>query len=185
MRFTALTHVQLPCEFRRVLPGDTYRDGRQYLPTLMLAPRTRAQVAIPMHTLAIVDRHHVVDLNTVGQEGVAQLVLLLSPFMVQNAPYQQGFCDVGSAAQVPRVYGQVTHVATWEIPQTPLPYQSLYCEFVMDVGGGTVGVRTHVSAPQLADKIGVSTLRVGDWVVVPRPRIDILGFVPTHADTTM
>jgi len=180
MRFTALTHVHLPCEFQQVIPGETYRDGRQYLPTLMLTPRIDAQVVNPLQTLAVVDRHHVVDTRMVGSTGMAQLVLLLSPFMIQRAPYLHGFADVGSPAQVPRVYGQVTHVATWEMPQTPLPYQSLYCEFVIDVGGGTVGVRTHVSAPQLADKIGVSSIHAGDWVVIPRPRIDILGFTPHH-----
>ncbi len=181
MRFTAIAQVQLPCLFQHVIAGETYRDGRQYLPTLWFTPHTASQTTIPMSSVAIVDRHHVVDTQLVGQHGDVQLVLLLSPFMLQKTPHQRGFCDVGSPARVPQVYGQVTHVATWEVPHTPLPYQSLYCEFVMDVGGGTVGVRTHVSAPNLADRIGTAQLQPGDWVVVPRPRIDVLGFVP-HRD---
>jgi hypothetical protein len=67
-------------------------------------------------------------------------------------------------------------VATWEVPTTPLPYQSLYCEYVLDIGWGRVGVRTHVTAPQLHEKIGCSRLHPGDWVEVWRPRIDILQF---------
>lgn len=176
MRFTALAQVQLPCRFVHVTPGQTHHDGRQYLPILHFTPQISAQVDAPMPRVVVVDRHHVVDTHLVGQTGMVQLVLLLSPFVLQKSPYQHGFHDVGSVAHVPQVFGRVTHVATWEIPQTPLPYQSLYCEFVMDVGGGTVGVRTHVSAPSLAAKIGTAMLQPGDWVMVPRPRIDILGF---------
>jgi hypothetical protein len=69
-------------------------------------------------------------------------------------------------------------VAVWELPTTPLPYESLYCEFVLDIGGGTVGVRTHATAPDLAKKLGTAKVNRGDWIVVRRPRIDILAFTP-------
>lgn len=177
MRFTAIADVRMPALFRGVTPGQQHHDGRRYLPILHFIPQLAMQVPTPMQTLAVVDRHHLVDPQLVGQYGMVQLVLLLAPFALQTLPYQQGFSDVGSPAHVPHVYGQVTHVATWEIPETPLPYQSLYCEFVLDVGGGTVGVRTHVSATRLADRIGTPMLAPGDWVMIPRPRIDVLGFV--------
>lgn len=179
MRFGALTQLRLPCRFEEVIPGETHHDGRRYLPTLMLTPHTTSTVASPLTPLAIVDRHHVVDLAQHGHMGTAQLVCLLAPFMLQKNTTLHGFQDVGSRVRVPQVYGQVTHVATWEVPHTPLPYESLYCEFVIDVGGGTVGVRTHLSAPTLAAKIGTAMLVPGDWVVVTRPRIDILGFTAT------
>jgi hypothetical protein len=69
----------------------------------------------------------------------------------------------------------VTQVAVWEVPETPLPYESLYCEYVIDVGVGTVGVRTHATAADLGTLLGTRQLVVGDWVTVRRPRIDILG----------
>lgn len=176
MRFTAIADVGLPALFCDVTPGQRHHDGRQYLPILHFTPLGHMHVTTPMSTLSVVDRHHVVNTAAVGQQGVVQLVLLLSPFFLQKPPYQHGFGDVGSPARVPQVHGHVTQVATWEVPETPLPYQSLYCEFVLDVGAGTVGVRTHISAPRLVDKLGTDALRVGDWVTVPRPRIDVLGF---------
>jgi hypothetical protein len=103
--------------------------------------------------------------------------------MLQVVPYRRGLMDVGSPVGVPLVYGQVQAVAVWELPTTPLPYESLYCEFVLDIGGGTVGVRTHATAPDLAKKLGTAKVNRGDWIVVRRPRIDILAFTPATTPT--
>jgi hypothetical protein len=39
-------------------------------------------------------------------------------------------------------------------------------------------VRTHATAPDLAKKLGTAKVNRGDWIVVRRPRIDILAFTP-------
>ena len=178
MRFAAATALHLPCTFVECVPGQTHHDGRQYLPTVILemAASSSAEL-LPLRRLPVVDRHHRVDLTHVGQAGSARLVLLLCQFRLQQVPYRQGFQpQAGGIAGAPQVLGRVSEVATWEMPDTPLPYQSLYCEYVLDIGWGRVGVRTHVTAPRLQDKIGCTRLHPGDWVEVWRPRIDILRF---------
>jgi hypothetical protein len=180
MLFAADHALDLPCHFSQLIEGEQYHDGRRYLPTIVLTPPVpHDQAANPLATtLPVVDRHHLVDLTQVGQQGSAKLVLLLCQFKLQSVPYRRGLMDVGSPVGVPLVYGQVTEVAVWELPTTPLPYESLYCEFVLDIGGGTVGVRTHATATDLAKKLGTAKVNRGDWVVVRRPRIDILAFTP-------
>ena len=67
-------------------------------------------------------------------------------------------------------------VPTWEEQRGTLKYESLYTEFLLDVGVGTVGVRTATTADSLAVAIGTERIEAGDWVHVGRSRIDILGF---------
>jgi len=178
MHFAAAAALRLPCTFVAYEPGQTHHDGRRYLPTVMLEMAADPPTGVlPLRRLPVVDRHHRVDLTQVGQAGSAVLVLLLCQFRLQQTPYRQGLLpQAGGIAGAPQVFGRVSDVATWEVPETPLPYQSLYCEYVLDIGWGQVGVRTHVTAPRLQDKIGCARLHPGDWVEVWRPRIDILQF---------
>lgn len=176
MYFSAAAHLHLPCRFTSFTPGEIHNDGRRYLPTIGLSLGEGTHHA---YHLPVVDRHHQVNEQHAGLSGSALLVLLLCQFRLQNeAPRQEIRATADGIPGAPRVYGRVTHVATWEVPETPLPYQSLYCEYVLDIGIGTVGVRTHATAPQLRQRLGTDMLDVGDWVEVWRPRIDILGFIP-------
>lgn len=176
MIFSAAEHLQLSCHFASFTPGEIHNDGRRYLPTIGLSLAAGTPQA---YHLPVVDRHHQVNEAHVGLRGNALLVLLLCQFRLQTGMSRQGLqATADGIPGAPRVYGQVTHVATWEIPETPLPYQSLYCEFVIDVGIGKVGVRTHATAPQLRQRLGTDQLIEGDWVEIWRPRIDILAFHP-------
>jgi hypothetical protein len=177
MFFSAADHLHMPCHFASFTPGEVHNDGRRYLPTIGLSLAEGTDLA---YHLPVVDRHHRVDEHHVGQHGNALLVLLLCQFRLQIDTQRQGLqATANGIPGAPRVYGRVSHVATWEIPDTPLPYQSLYCEFVIDIGMGTVGVRTHATAPQLRQRLGTDQLRIDDWVEIWRPRIDILAFQPT------
>lgn len=176
MHFSAAEHLALPCRFATFTPGELHQDGRRYLPTVGLSLAEHHPNA---YQLPVVDRHHRVNAQHVGSVGYAQLVLLLCQFRIQSGEPHQGLrVQADGIPGAPRVYGRVTHVAIWEIPATPLPYESLYCEFVIDIGFGRVGVRTHATAPHLAQRLGTQQLMIGDFVEIWRPRIDILTFVP-------
>ena len=176
MIFSAAHHLNLPCRFASFTPGEVHNDGRRYLPTIGLS---LGDGTAHSYHLPVVDRHHRIHEHHVGLNGNALLVLLLCQFRLQHDAPRQGLAATADGIPgAPRVYGRVTHVATWEIPETPLPYQSLYCEYVIDIGIGTVGVRTHATAPQLQHRLGTDRLHPGDWVEVWRPRIDILTFIP-------
>jgi hypothetical protein len=176
MIFSAADYLNLPCHFAKFTPGEVHNDGRRYLPTIGLSLAEGTQQA---YHLPVVDRHHQVNESHVGLRGNALLVMLLCQFRLQTGIPRQGLqATADGIPGAPRVYGSVTHVATWEIPETPLPYQSLYCEFVIHIGMGSVGVRTHATAPQLRQRLGTDQLHVGDWVEIWRPRIDILAFQP-------
>lgn len=176
MIFSAIDQLNLPCRFASFTPGERHQDGKRYLPTIGLSLAEGSTLA---YQLPVVDRHHRVHAQDVGHMGNALLVLLLCQFRLQTNTTRQGLeATAGGIPGAPRVYGRVSHIATWEVPTTPLPYQSLYCEYVLDIGVGHVGVRTHATAPQLRHHIGTEKLQVGDWVEVWRPRIDILAFVP-------
>ncbi len=60
-----------------------------------------------------------------------------------------------------------------------LPYETLFTELLLDVGDGIVGVRTSLTADDMASKIGAAELEPGDWLAVARSRIDILDFEPS------
>ena len=180
MRFAATDALDFRAAYAAYDVGELHTDGRRYLPTHWLASAAVAPGLAdwtgPVYRLPVVDRHHRVAEQAAGIAVSAQLVLLLSQFRVQDGPHRMGLERVaGGIAGAPLVHGKVTQVAVWEIPETPLPYESLYCEYVIDIGVGTVGVRTHATAVDLAMALGTRRLEVGEWVTVRRPRIDILG----------
>ena len=180
MRFAATDALDFRCVYTHYEPGELHTDGRRYLPTHWLltaaVPTGAAAWTAPSYRLPVVDRHHRCGARAEGTVVRAQLVLLLSQFRLQIGPHKLGFEPVaGGIAGAPLVHGRVTQVAVWEVPETPLPYQSLYCEYVINIGVGTVGVRTHATAADLGQLLGTHQLAVGDWVTVRRPRIDVLG----------
>lgn len=77
---------------------------------------------------------------------------------------------------MPEAYGQIVAVPSWEVQHGHLPYDTLYTELLLDVGDGVIGVRTHVTADNLAAKLGTAQFTVGDWIAVSRSRVDVLGF---------
>jgi hypothetical protein len=183
MRFPQLEEVGLPAVFESVIPGKLHADGRRYLPVVVLRLPDHGDLRI-----GVVDRHHVVDTDLAGRAGLARLVFLLSVVQVQEPPARQGvFAEEGAAqgvSRAPLACGRVTAVPTWEMEREHLPYESLYTELILDVGGATVGVRTSATAASLAETIGLGTgstigkprIEPGDWLCVRRSRVDILAF---------
>jgi hypothetical protein len=173
-RFPLLDQVALPVQFERYVPGKLHPDGRRYLPLLVLALPDGARIGV-------VDRHHVVAPELAGRVGVARLVFLLSDVTLQPPTVQrQGIIPEATtgerASTAPEVYGRVVDVPTWEIRRGNLPYDVVYMEVLLDVGVGVVGLRTNVTADDIASRIGAERLEPGDWIHVARSRVDILGF---------
>jgi len=156
------------------------------LPLIVLRPTAiQPDGAVSTPLLGLVDRHHVVDQQLVGRAGVARLVFLLSSVRLQDAAPRRGLIAEsglpdGRPLTMPIAYGQVIAVPSWEAEREHLPYESLYTELLLDVGLGVIGVRTSVTAQSLAEVIGKPRIEPGDWLVVRRSRVDILGF---EADT--
>lgn len=177
MRFPATERLRLPCRFEQILPGLQSADGRAVLPLIVLRPSLPGAPA-----LGLTDRHHVVDPALVGRTGVARLVFLLSVLRVQVPPFRQALVPEpaarGGISSVPRAFGRVAEVLSWEVEHEHLPYEALYAELLLDLGGATVGVRTSATAASLAQMIGKARVEPGDWLSVERSRIDILGFEP-------
>lgn len=178
MRFPMLERVALPVVFETFIPGQPHADGRRYLPILLLKMKNGVE-------LGVVDRHHYVDTKLAGRSGIARLVFLLSNIRLQptNEQRQGIFAGGGGLMSVPEAYGQVIAVPSWEAQSGHLPYDSLYTELLVDVGEGTVGVRTSITANDLAATIGKPQFEVGDWIHVARSRVDILGFETTTSST--
>lgn len=180
MRFPLIEHVALPVTFERFVQGQLHRDGRRYLPQLIF------KLANSMR-LGVVDRHHYVDPQLEGRHGIARLVLLLGDIRLQPAGEQRqgivALADERSAIiTAPAAYGQVVAVPAWEMKRGQLPYEQLYAELLLDIGAGVVGVRTSITADDLAQKIGAAQIQVGDWLhVVRAPRIDVLAFEPAQS----
>lgn len=181
--FPCVEQLALPCCFVRFVPGKPHANGKRYLPLIVFeAPRHVGAAAGPAILLGIVDRHHVVDTALEGRIGIAQLVFLLSTVQLQSNPVRHGLEDesgaTGGAILAPTIYGRVVAAPTWEMHQEHLPYQELFAELLLDIGIGVVGVRTHLTADSLAEKLGKPQIEPGDWLRVSRSRIDILGFKP-------
>ncbi|NJN15113.1 MAG: hypothetical protein HC822_01800 [Oscillochloris sp.] len=180
MRFPLLNQCRLPCVFEQFVPGKLHPDGRRYLPQLILRPTADHTITPAGFRLLVVDRHHRVDPQREGQAGIAQLVFALSAIRLQEAPVKLGLLPNGNDPQAPShaplVFGQVQAVAAWERQPGELPYESLYLELLLDIGLGTIGLRTNVTAPRLADVLGAERIDAGDAVALDRSRIDILGF---------
>ena len=173
-RFPLLERLAVPVTFDSYVPGNVHPDGRRYLPLLIF--KLASGVA-----LGVVDRHHLVDPQLEGRAGTARLVFLLSNVALQPpAARKQGIFaesfNRGGMTTTPEAYGQIVAVPTWEVQRGHLPYDRLFTELLLDVGTGTVGTRTHVTADDLAAKLGKAELATGDWIGVSRSRVDILGF---------
>ncbi len=95
MRFPQRDQLRLPVHFERYIPGALHPDGRRYLPQLIF--RLSSGVLV-----GVVDRHHYVDPELVGQPGTARLVYLLSNIARQPAGKQrQGIIrDASTPGQV-------------------------------------------------------------------------------------
>ena len=206
MRFPLSEQLNLPCTFAQLVPGRQHPDGRRYLPLIVLGLADALPVGDrpAVAALGVVDRHHVVDLALEGRAGVARLVFLLSGVYLQvgkprfhSAPpelgspersrrvegsgFHQGLVAEdglaeGRASMAPIAYGRVVAVPAWKAEREHLPYESLYTELLLDIGVGIIGVRTSVTAANLAETIGRSHVAPGDWLEVRRSRIDILAF---------
>lgn len=179
MHFPNIAQLALPCRFEWVVPGALHADGRRYLPLLVLRPTHSGLLGAL--ALGVVDRHHIVAPDLAGRNGIAKLVFLLSSIRLQSPPYRAGlFAEAGHTPERPstrpHAYGQVVDVLTWETERAQLPYEALYTELLLDIGIGTLGVRTSMTAPDLAAALGTAQIMPGDWLAVERSRIDILGF---------
>ncbi len=182
MRFPAIEQLGLPGVFERLVPGQLHVDGHRYLPLIVL--RLHESAWLPggqSPLLSVVDRHHVVATEYEGRAGVARLVFLLSMVQLQDGTRHQGLVAEehlaeGRPSGVPLAYGRVLAVPAWEMERQHLPYESLYTELVLDIGVGVIGVRTSTTAADLEKSIGKRQIEPGDWIVVRRSRIDILGF---------
>lgn len=177
MRFPNIEQVALPATFVRYVPGELHPDGRRYLPRLIFELPGGIQ-------LSVVDRHHYVDRTLVGRRGVARLIFLLSTLRVQPAGAQrQGIVpEAVGVSSAPEAYGRVVDVPSFEIRRDHLPYQTLFTELLLDVGLGVVGVRTSMTATDIAAKLGARRIVAGDWLHVARSRIDILDFASATDD---
>ncbi len=134
--------------------------------------------------MGVVDRHHYVDPELVGRHGTARFVYLLSSLALQPTGQQrQGIIadgrTPGHISTAPPAYGRVVAVPGWQLQRGVLPYETLFTELLLDVGDGVIGVRTSLTADDIAARIGTPALKSGDWLAVGRSRIDILGFEPS------
>jgi hypothetical protein len=178
-RFPYIDQVTLPLTFERYVPGKLHSDGRRYLPLLVFALSNGAHVGV-------VDRHHLVEPELVGQSGVAQLILLLSDVGLQPEGSQRSgiLPEPTVPGRVPTkldAFGRVIDVPTWEVRKGMLPYDVIYTELLLDTGLGVVGVRTTITADDLQAKLGKERIDPGNWIHVIRSRIDILGFNVTES----
>jgi hypothetical protein len=178
MQFPLQDKLDVPCQFMELVPGRLHPDGRRYLPLILLRPS--AKEAPAGLVLGIVDRHHRVREAEVGRQGRARLVCALSQVRLQDGRRRgiEPERESGQASLAPQIFGEVRQVATWEQGGDALPYESLYIELLLDVGIGTIGLRTSLTATNLAATIGKRRLEPGDFVELTRSRIDILAFEP-------
>ncbi|MDQ5852687.1 MAG: hypothetical protein M3380_11580 [Chloroflexota bacterium] len=181
-RFPHLDELRLPATFVRYVPGRLHADGQRYLPLLIFDVGAEASIGE-------VDRHHLVAPELVGRSGIVRLVFLLSSVTLQPAGAQrQGLVPEdnlnGRASTSPEAYGCVVAVPTWEEQRGKLEFESLYTEFLLDIGPGIVGVRTAATAENLSETLGKARIETGDWVRVGRSRVDILGFEPDGSSSS-
>ena len=174
MRFPAANQLHFGCRFADLLPGRLHSDGRRYLPTLILAWPTHAQQ--PLH-LALVDRHHRVDLDLIGQQGHAQLIFALGELtrFVGTKPSEGLHPEAGweqrGFSSNPTVIATIEELLDWEQDPTPLSNPMIYAEMLLRFGDARVGLRTSLSATDFP-----APLRTGEIIVLRNARLDILGF---------
>lgn len=188
MRFSALGQLHLRCRYEQFIPGALHPDGRRYLPQVVITPLAAGPDTAPDTKLWLVDRHHRVDPELAGQIAIARLLCALSTVQLQTPPFRAGFAPPTHGKPTtplsePIVYGRVAAVLAWEVQREHLPFETLYTELVIALDDeATIGLRTTLSAPRLADLIGCDHLTIGDWIEVRRSRIDILAL---EADTVV
>lgn len=168
--------LTLPALFARYVPGKLHPDGNRYLPLLIFALEDGFE-------LGIVDRHHVVAPEQAGSKGIIRIVSSLSTIALQPPEDRRhGFAREEQAHErvvtAPAMYGQVVAIPRWEEDREHLAYEYLYTELLIDIGLGTVGVRTAMTAADLAAALGKPRLEVADRIRVSPSRIDVLAFVP-------
>ncbi len=175
-RFPLLEQLALPATFIRYIPGNLHPDGRRYLPLLLW------QLANGLE-IGVVDRHHLIDPDSVGQEGAIGIVFLLSTITLQPPEMRRQGLEperpsAGQVSTAPAAFGRVLRIPSWEEERGKLSYEYLYTELLLDIGLGIVGVRTAMTADDLQATLGKERLEAGDWITVGRSRIDILRFSP-------
>ncbi|MFN3373621.1 MAG: hypothetical protein ACK44M_08665 [Chloroflexus sp.] len=184
MRFSALSQLHLRCRYEQFIPGALHPDGRRYLPQVIMTPLDAGPDTAPDTKLWLVDRHHRVDPELAGQVIIARLLCALSTVQLQNPPFRAGFTSLtpitpATPLSEPIVYGRVAAILAWEVEREHLPFETLYTELVIALADeATIGLRTTLSAPRIADLIGRDHLALGDWIEVRRSRIDILALEP-------
>lgn len=190
MRFSVLSQLHLRCRYEQFIPGALHPDGRRYLPQLIMTPLDAGPDTAPDTKLWLVDRHHRVDPELAGKVIIARLLCALSTVQLQNPPFRAGFTSLTSITPAtplsePIVYGRVAAILTWEVEREHLPFETLYTELVIALADeATIGLRTTLSAPRIADLIGRDHLALGDWIEVRRSRIDILALEPFNVATS-
>lgn len=180
MRFKALDRLYLRCRYDQFIPGALHEDGRRYLPQIVVTPLDAGADTAVGTRLWLVDRHHRVDPTLVGHIINVRLLCALSSIRMQVPPLRAGFIPSPTETATaplsePVIYGQVADVLTWEMQREYLPFETLYAESVIRLSErATIGLRTTLSAPQIADLIGCAHLLTGHWIEIQRSRIDIL-----------
>ncbi|WP_298819593.1 hypothetical protein [Chloroflexus sp.] len=180
MRFNALNQLSLRCRYEQFIPGALHADGRRYLPQIVVTPLAAGPNTAPSTRLWLVDRHHRADPTMAGQNVIVRLLCALSVIQLQTSPFRAGFAPPPNVApetplSEPIVYGRVADVLTWEVQREHLPFETLYTELVISLSDeATIGLRTTLSAPRIADLIGCERLMTGHWIEARRSRIDIL-----------
>lgn len=186
MRFSALSQLHLRCRYEQFIPGALHPDGRRYLPQVVVTPLDAGPDTAPDTKLWLVDRHHRVDPELAGRVISARLLCALSAVQLQTPPFRAGFTPSPHSAPAaplsePIVYGRVAAVLAWEVQREHLPFETLYTELVIALADeATIGLRTTLSAPRIADLVGSDHLSAGDWIEVRRSRIDILALEPIN-----
>jgi hypothetical protein len=186
MRFPLFDQLDLYARFGGVVPGKLHPDGHRYLPiiVLTLASSGNGSVRETELQLGVVDRHHRVDQGQLGTAGSARLVCALNTLRLQEEPFQRGLApeanwQPGRISTAPSVFARVLAVPSWEFADQHLPFQRLYVELLLDIGVGTIGMRTSLTSHSIATTLGTAQIVPGDHVVLERPRIDILAWEPT------
>ncbi len=182
MQFAARDRLGLPCRFAEYRQGELHRDGRRYLPLIVLEVAGAWLGEERPLRLGVVDRHHRVDPALLGEDGTAQILSMLGTIAIQRGERRYGMlAERGSISAMPEIYGAAIDVTVWEVERGHLPYETLYTELLLDIGAGAIGVRTNVAAPSLAAKLGAERIVAGDSLQITRSRIDILGFVRANS----
>ncbi len=189
LRFPLLDQLNLPCVLERIVPGKLHTDGQRYLPQLLLRPTTGGSLFPAGMLLNVVDRHHLVDPARVGQAGNAHLLCALSSVRLQQPPQRQGLIPEPrwrkGVSYAPQLLGRVLELATWEEQGHHLPYRAVYLELSLDIGIGVIGLRTSLTAADLAADLGTEQIKAGDYLALERSRIDILGFGTAWPDSVL